>query len=382
MGSSGEVLRVGAVVEQCWHRVPGGTATATARSMEALQSREDLEIVGISALHAKEPSVPLSDDIPVCRAPLPRRALYDSWHYLRHPRPGLLGQVLKNLDIVHATGGVVPPAPRSALVVTIHDLIFQSNPEWFTSRGVHFAQKAFELAKAEADLIIVPSQATADACQEAGIEIDRIRIVPWGVDVKISEASISDVVAKYKLPSQFALWVGTAEPRKNLLRLIEAVAQTECQIPLVLVGPTGWGNTGINNSGINNSLDSPTYSENSAPIQLGYVPEDDLAALYAAAHVFIYPSLAEGFGLPVLEAMAHGTPVITSSNTATAEIVTDSDSLVNPTDTEALAEAIDLIVANTSEHRRRSELAIFRARELNWTATANGIAAAYHDAVL
>lgn len=360
-------LRAAAIVEQCWHRVPGGTANATVRTLSALAKRDDTELLGVSAFHRSAPVVSIPTSIPVQRMPLPRRALYDSWHYLRWPR---LQRFTGKLDVIHATGGVVPPSGNAAIVVTVHDLAFLRRPDWFTPRGVRFATKAFQLTRRNADLILVPSQATRRDCVDHGVAHDRIRVVHWGVNVvDVTKHEVDAVRQRYRLPDTFALWVGTAEPRKNLATLLDAATRTISGVPLVLVGPPGWG---LN-------LDALISGTSATVIRLGFVESYELAALYTAARVFVYPSLMEGFGLPVLEAMAQGTPVVTSEGTATSEVCADPASTVDPLDAESLAAAIDAVVTDDSEHARRSEAARARAAQLTWAATAEQVRRAYAE---
>ena len=362
------MLRVAAVVEQCWHRVPGGTAVAAARTLDALAARGDVDLVGLAARHRRPPADGLGPSIPVRHAPLPRRALYDSWHRLRAPS---VQRLAGPVDVVHATGGVVPPPGRAALVATINDLAFLRRPEWFTRRGVRFATRGFQLARAQAAVVIAPSHATAADLHAHGVEPERIRVVPLAAAAATpGAAEVEAVRARYRLPEVFALWVGTAEPRKNLTGLLRAAERTATAVPLVLAGPDGWG------------LDAGELATGAAcqVIRLGFVPQRELPALYAAARVFVYPSLMEGFGLPVLEAMAQGTPVVTSAGTATEEVCADPMSVVDPTDIEALAAAIDAVVGDDAEHSRRSDAARTRAAGFTWSATAAGVRSAYEEA--
>ena len=362
------MLRVAAVVEQCWHRVPGGTAVAAARTLDALADRGDLDLVGIAARHRRPPTDGLGPAIPIRHAPLPRRALYDSWHRLRAPS---VQRLVGRVDVVHATGGVVPPPGRAALVATVNDLAFLRRPEWFTRRGVRFATRGFELARAQAAVVIAPSHSTAADLAAHGVEPERIRVAPLAAAAATPDtAEIDAVRARYRLPEVFALWVGTAEPRKNLAGLLRAAERTATSVPLVLAGPDGWG------------LDARELAAGAAcdVIRLGFVPQRELPALYAAARVFVYPSLMEGFGLPVLEAMAQGTPVVTSAGTATEEVCADPASVVDPTDADALAAAIDAVVADDAEHSRRSAAARVRAAAFTWSATAAQVRIAYEEA--
>ena len=159
---------------------------------------------------------------------------------------------------------------------------------------------------------------------DAGLVADRLRHVPLGVDiVEVGEADVDRVRRRYRLPAEFILFVGTLEPRKNLRRLVEAVERVG-DLPLVVVGMNGWGDQ--------SALDGPDT------LLVGFVPDDDLAPLYAAARVFAYPSEREGFGLPVLEAMAQGTPVVTSRGTSTEEVAGGAAVLVDPFDVDSIAD--------------------------------------------
>ena len=362
---------VAAVVEQCWHRIPGGTATAALRTLNAVNGLEGVDLVGIAARHRHPPPDGLRPDFDVRQLPLPRRVLYDAWHLLRTPPVEL---VTGRVDIVHATGGAVPPTRRARLVATVNDVAYLRHPEWFTPRGAKFAARAFGLIKSRAAAVIAPSQATATDLAEHGIDPQRIRMAPLGTSA--TRASADDVAAvrqRFRLPEVFALWVGTIEPRKNLAGLLEAAGRTASRVPVVLAGPQGWGIR-------DGEIDALSRAADCEVIRVGFVPSGWLDPLYAAARVLVYPSLMEGFGLPVLEAMAQGTPVVTSSGTATEEVCADPESVVDPHDVEAMAAAIDWVVTDDDEHARRRAMALSRASELSWHRTATLVRAAYEAA--
>ena len=355
--------RVAAVVESCWHRVPGGTATSTTRSLRAVDRAGGHDLVGLAAYHREPPTLDELDGLDVVHLPLPRRALYETWHRWRRPR---FRRQIGDVDVIHATGGVVPPR-IAPLVVTIHDLAFLHRPEHFTANGVRFMTRGFELARSEADRIVVPSTATADDCRAHGVDADRLRIVPWGADrADVSDADRTRVRARYRLPETFVLFLGTHEPRKNLNGLLDAHRSATPDLPLVVAGPDGWGET-------------VTTDHGHAVRLIGHVSAEDLGALYDLATAFVYPSLLEGFGMPVLEAMAHGTAAITSATTSTAEVAGDTGVLIDPTDREQLGAALASVASAPDAWAERGRRAAARAERFTWEATGAALGAVYDE---
>lgn len=335
--------------------MPGGTATSTVRTLDAVARRGNYDLVGIAASHRFPPSSLATPTIPVVHMPLGRRPLYEAWHRFRRPA---LGRRFGTIDVVHATGGVIPPHGDTPLVVTVHDLAFLHRPSHFTSRGVAFMTRSFELAKAEAAMISVPSQATAGDCVDHGVDPDRIALVPWGADpVAVTESDRKRVRDVHRLPDDFVLWVGTAEPRKNLTGLAEAMSRID--VPLVLAGPPGWG------------VDVDALTSNSRVRHIGELSGADLPVLLDLATVFALPSLLEGFGMPVLEAMAQGTAVVTSAGTSTEEIVGPDGVTVDPHDTEELGDAIGRLLLDDEHRRVIAEAGRVRAAGMTWDATAS-----------
>lgn len=168
--------------------------------------------------------------------------------------------------------------------------------------------------------------------------------------------------AAHGLERPYVLFVGTVEPRKNLGRLLEAFSRLgDVHADLVLVGPEGW------------RTDLPDTRAR----RLGFVPQIDLDALYAGASVVAYPSLREGFGLPVLDAMSHGAPVVTSATTSTAEVAGEAALLVDPLDVDAIAGAMQRLLEDRDLADRLGGAARARAAEFTWERTADGVVAAY-----
>ena len=354
-----ELVRVAYTLEQCWHRVPGGTGVAALRTAEAMDGLDDIELIGVAGRHASAPPAEWMPTIPWRALPVGSPWLYESWLYGGWPKPE---SVTGAVDVVHATTLIPCPTSRP-LVVTLHDLAFLHRPEQFTRHGNRIFRRSLELTKRWADLILCCSQATLDDCVAAGLPADRLRHVPLGVDFEhASPTDVHRVRAEYTLPERYLLFVGTVEPRKNLKRLTQAIQRLDDPLPLVVAGADGWGDVGADVSGDVRFL--------------GFVPLEDLWALYAGAHAFCYPSVHEGYGLPVLEAMAQGTPVVTSMDTATAEAADGAAVLVDPNDTDDIARGI------TEAIGRRAELAAkgrHRVAQATWHTTAELTLAAYRE---
>jgi glycosyltransferase involved in cell wall biosynthesis len=220
-----------------------------------------------------------------------------------------------------------------------------------------------------ADRILCPSEATRRDLAAAGFNEDRLTVVPLGVEPShVDPDRPAALRAARGLDGPFVLWVGTVEPRKNLPALAEAM-QLIPDVPLVVVGPTGWR---ADREAVLAQLGDRVHL-------VGPVGETDKQAWYAAADVFCYPSLLEGFGLPVAEAMARGTPVVTAAGTATEEVAAGAALVVDPTDPAALAEAIASLLADQRLSARLVEAGRRRAAELTWPAAARATAEVYRE---
>jgi glycosyltransferase involved in cell wall biosynthesis len=360
-------VRLAVTLEQCWHRVPGGTAGSVLRTVDALDARPDVEVVGVAAHHGHPPSEPYWPTVPVWEHGLPRRALYETWHRLAWPR---VERVTGPVDALWASGVAVPP--RSApLVVTVHDLAPLHHPEHHPRHARSFFRRAFDLARTRADLVCCPSRTTLEDCVTHGFDRGRLRLVPWGVDASaVTPAQVATVRARLGLDGPYVLWVGTVEPRKNLPVLLQAFAEVARPgLTLALAGPDGW------NEDLRALIGDRTDVK-----ALGFVADDDLGALYAGAAVFCYPSLLEGFGLPVLEALAHGAPVVTSAGTATEELVEGGvGAAVDARDPGAVAAALRSVLDDEAETARQRVAGKARAAERTWSATATAMMGAMQE---
>jgi alpha-1,3-rhamnosyl/mannosyltransferase len=282
-------------------------------------------------------------------------------------------------DVYHATNNIFPyRIAASRHVLTIQDLTLLLFPEWHPADRLAAMVPALEPAVRAADHIITPSRATRnDLLKLLPADPARVSVVPDGVSplfVPVAGAEVAAQLAPLGLrPDTYLLFMGTIEPRKNLLRLLEAMELAAPEIgPLVLAGGRGW-----NDAGILSALERLEAAGRAR--SLGYVPDRLRPALLTGARAFVYPSLYEGFGLPPLEAMACGAPIVASHVSSLPEVVGDAALLVDPEDVQALAGAIERI---WRDHALRADLrarGLARAREFSWHRTARLTLDVYRD---
>jgi len=286
----------------------------------------------------------------------------------------------EGLDLLHAPVNVGPLRGDCPLVVTLHDLSFYRHPELFRPGRRFYQQELTRRTAARAARVIAVSQSTrADAIEILGLAEDKVVVIPNGVGEAMRPAEAPSAVAalrrRHGLPEPMILYLGTLEPRKNLPRLLEAYAllrrRPGVRHRLVLAGGRGWYydeiRAAVERLGLRDEVLFP-----------GYVPEEDKPLWYSAADLFVYPSLYEGFGLPPLEAMACGTPVVVSNTSSLPEVVGEAGLCVDPLDPEALARAMLALISDRERHRAYREAGLARARAFTWRTTAARTAALYH----
>ena len=375
-------MRVGLNGEPLFQRIPTGVgvyALALCRGLIEIGHADELLI--FHAVHDEVP--PEVGELAVDRVgfTLSRDRLYDAWMSDRRPAPQ---SIAGDLDVVHSTGPAIPPPGGAALVVTVHDLA----PIRFADRSPRRARalhkRGAHIAAAEAARVIVPSRSTAlDVEEFYGVERERIRVVPHGVDFAdfgAAAKAVGDAGKRWErrgIAEPYVLWVGTQEQRKNVVAVLDAFAHVATRHPelsLVLHGPNGWLGDEVGEGLQHRGLHSRTI------VSEGSLPRNELAALYARASVFVYPSLYEGFGMPVLEAMACRTPVVTSNISALPETAGDAALLVDPLDDMALAEAISRIMEDPVLAEDLAQRGQKRARALTWGETARRTWAIYEEA--
>ena len=282
-------------------------------------------------------------------------------------------------DVAHFTNGMMPIGSPVSTIVTIHDMSLRLYPQCHPVRRLLLNRPLMHVAIRQAAAIVtVSDSARRDLMRFHGIPADRVSVVHEAASPAfrpITDRALLDRVrARYGLPSRFVLYVGTIEPRKNLLRLVDAFAQARRRgLPhhLVCVGPYGWSSRDlagrIDQLGVGDAVHFT-----------GYAPFEDLPAIYNLGEFFVFPSLYEGFGLPVVEAMASGLPVITSNTSSLGEIAADAAATIDPTNTDALADAIAHVATDHALRRDLSERGLRRAQDFSWTQTAKEMLAVYH----
>jgi glycosyltransferase involved in cell wall biosynthesis len=275
-------------------------------------------------------------------------AARDAWWY-----PVALPRLARGVDVLHCSSFRGPLRSSVPLVVTVHDLAVLRHPEAF-NRWTRTYSRAFvpRVIRAAQRVIAVSEFTKRELIDLLGVPGERIRVIPNATTEPFGTNGA-------RAEGEFVLAVGTLEPRKNLRRLADAARSAD--VELRVAGARGWGDVRVRGDGVR---------------FLGFVPDDELARLYRGALCVAYASLYEGFGIPVLEALACGAPVVTSAGTAMAEVADGAAVLVDPRDTDAIAAGLREAIA------RREELAALgpeRARRFTWQASAEATAAVYAE---
>ncbi|MCC6166063.1 MAG: glycosyltransferase family 4 protein [Caldilineaceae bacterium] len=290
---------------------------------------------------------------------------------------------LAGADVVHGLVNVLPLATATPGVVTVHDLSFLRLPDHFPplKRAYLAALCRWSVGRA-AQVIAVGPQTAADLAHFLGVEAARLHTIPNGVDARFAPADAAHVAAFRQtkgLPARYWLYLGTLEPRKNLPLLLDAFARSrqsgeDAALHLVLAGGRGWGDAAIFDRvaalGLHDVVHLP-----------GFVPDAELPDWYRAAEGFAYPSRFEGFGLPVLEAMACGTPVVCSAAPGVREVAGRAALQAPPDDVEAWAAALTLLAGQPALRAALRQAGLDRARCFTWRAAAEQTLAVYERAV-
>lgn len=301
------------------------------------------------------------------------------WHRAHMPLPAEL--VMGFADVIHGPDFSLPPVLRTRRVVTIHDLAFITHPDCAVPSLTRYLHQVVPRAVKAADRVIAVSQRTADdLVKYLHVPATKITTIHLGIDEAFcaspSTEAIRNVVAKYRLSQPFVLAIGTIEPRKNYESLIRAFAEAR-YLPdgprmLVIAGRKGWMYEGVFAAVRDlNLADAVRFVD--------YVPDDELVPLLHAAAALAMPSIYEGFGIPVVEAMAAGTPVICSTGGSLPEIAGDAALIVPPTDIGALRDALVLVIRDHEIRESLKQRGHERSRLFNWKVAAQAHLDVYHQ---
>jgi glycosyltransferase involved in cell wall biosynthesis len=366
-------LRV--IIDQMVSPVPGGIGRYTeelTRELIATTPR-GCEVVGVVSSSPESDYAMIAEKLPglaaLYKSALARRELTTAWQhgFTRLPGRGML----------HSTSMLAPLNRHDRLndgdqvAITIHDTVPWTHPETLTPHGVSWHKAMAKRADRFADAIVVPTHAVAAQLTEIIDFGDRIRVIGGAVSPHLGLPVDADArAAELDLPARYVLAVGTLEPRKGLGRLIQAMVHLP-DLPLVIAGPDGWGGVDVGELAAQAGLPADRIRT------LGYLSDADLAVVLDRASVFVYPSLAEGFGLPVLEAMQLGTPVVHTNVPALVEVAAGSGLIVDledePTFVERLAEGIRRVLDDRVLVERMRLEGQDRARAFSWRSSAEKV---------
>ncbi len=349
-------LRVLMLAEQLRRSAAGGIGTYVLGLLQGLDelaaadpgSAPELVLTASRSTGTPDPLAALGHELRTSSLPGP--LLTRAWDH------GLI-RAPSDVDLVHAVSLATLEPGAPPLVVTVHDLLWRRIPDAYPARGRRWHEGALTRALQRADRFIVPADVVADDLVAAGAERERITVIPMGSDhlPPPDAAAATAHLAQLGVHGTFLLCVGTLEPRKNLQRLVEAYGTIRDALPepwpLVMVGPSGWGEQVAPTTGV---------------VHAGSVSAEELSGLYASARLLAYVPLIEGFGLPPVEAMSVGTPVVASPLPSTGGAAYE----VDPNDTSSIAVGLLRVATDATTREELIHRGAARSTELTWSSIA------------
>ncbi len=295
----------------------------------------------------------------------PQKALDMTWRYANWPK---VTSWLPKHDLFYSPHFLLPAGDFKRLVVTIHDVLFLDHPEWFLASDVERYTHMVRSTLKKADMAITISQTSRDALiAHELIAPDKIKVIPIAGQIPPTTSDLDKATKKrYQLPDEYLLYIGTIQPRKNILNQLKAYAILRGQghtLPFIFAGERGWLGEELEQTVAKLKLGEHVRF-------IGGFERKEKTALFQGARAFLFPSLAEGFGLPVLEAMQAGVPVVTSNISSLPEVAGDAAELVDPTDPETIAQGVAAILSNSTHSKSLIMKGKKQAETFSWERTA------------
>ncbi|MBG6106735.1 glycosyltransferase family 1 protein [Frigoribacterium sp. CG_9.8] len=369
-------LRV--IVDQMISRTPGGIGRYTEELTRALieTAPRGCDVTGVVSASPEPDYEKVRELLPglsdLMKSPLARRELSLAWQYGFTKIPGT--------GMVHAPSLLAPLRRHDRInnqsdqmVITIHDVVPWTHPETLTPHGVTWHKAMAKRAQKYADAIVVDTHAVASQLAEIFDFGDRVRVISAAVSSKFAiPVDATKRAMRLELPERYILSVGTLEPRKGLQSLIRSLSSADdAGLPLLIAGPQGWGDLDVTAIAVEAGLEPDRVRA------MGFLNNADLAVALDRATVFVFPSLAEGFGLPVIEAFSFGTPVVHSDDPAVLEVSAGAGVAVklSPTEgySERLAQAISGLVSDDARRERLRFAGMDRASAFSWKDSAEKV---------
>ncbi len=338
---------------------PAGTGRYARGIATALAAEPGVELIAVEATR-RSPHGPAG------------RALLGLHRELVH-YPALLDRRARALgaDVIHVPAALGPLRPRTPTFVSIHDVLPLRQPELFTRVNTIHARTLLRLVARSATRVLTGSEhARGEIIELLGLDPGRVEAIPYGIDPVFGPREVDDerLARRYGLRRPYVLATGTLEPRKNLRAVLDALPALPDGVQLAVAGGHGWRAAEIEHA---------LERHAGRAVRLGFVSDEALAELYSGAACFVFPSLSEGFGLPPLEAMACGAPVVCTDRTSVPEIVGDGARLVDPEDVSAIAAAVNEVLGDPPLAADLAARGRARAATFTWKRAAARTRAAY-----